>query len=341
MTSSDPPSGAAIVVFPLPSVGDFVRCHTLIQLLRQRHPGSPVDIVGRKPAIEIAPLLAGVRRGIPEPFAHNTLDMGRRLSLAATLRSGGYRTAYIISRSWKAGLVPFLARIPERIGWFGEGRLIILNRLRFGDLAMPRMVDRIGALALDAGEDLPPEWPAPQIIVPPDTLAAARRDLPSTETGARILAIAPGSSDAAKNWPAERFADLVRWATGAGWTVWLLGAQHEAPMVQHVRTLAGGLGHDLTNASLLTSTCYLAAADAFVGNDSGPLHIAAALGKPSVGIFTFTHPFYSAPINANARFVVASPRRVRATFNTPQPPELEAVVSALEDVVQRTQQDSA
>jgi heptosyltransferase-2 len=321
-------------------VGDFVRCHTLIQLLCRRYPGRPIDIVGRSPAIELAPLLAGVRRGIVELFAHNRLDMAARFALAATLRREGYRTAYIISRSWKSALVPFLAGIPERIGWFGEFRLMAINRPRFGDLAMPRMLDRLGALGLDPREPLPQAWPEPELIVPPDVAAAHRRDLPGRERGAPVLALAPGSSDVTKNWPPEQFAALARWAAGAGWTVWVIGADHEAPLVQRIVELAGNGAHALTDASLLTSTCRLAAADVFVGNDSGPLHIAAALGKPSVGIFTYTRAFDSAPINANVSIVEAPLHLARATFATPQYPELDAVISAVADAMRTSKAPS-
>jgi heptosyltransferase-2 len=145
--------------------------------------------------------------------------------------------------------------------------------------------------------------------------------------------MAPGSSDPDKNWPPGRFAQLARWAVGQGWTVWLIGAAHEARLVEEIRARAGDGVHAATDASLATSTARLAAADMFVGNDSGPFHIAAALGKPSVGIFTFSRPFLAAPINANARVVVAPYRLPRASFTAPQHPAVEAVVAMLEEAM--------
>ena len=322
----------AILVFAMRAIGDFVRSHTLVRLLRERYPSRPIDIVGRAPAIELASFMEGVRSGIAEPFGKSCLHLSRRVAFAKQLR-GRYRTVYVISRSWKAALVPFLAGIPERIGWFGEFRYPLVNRPRFGDLRMPRMVDRLGGLGCSASEPRT-SWPAPRLICTPETLARWRQRSGEAPAPRTIIGMAPSSSDVNKNWPPERYAALALWATARGMDVWLLGGHADKAIVDQVRRMAGRHVRDMTDSSLAESTYRVAAADIFVGNDSGLLHIAAALGKPSVGIFTSTRPFIAAPINSQARVVIPPADQVHRTFSTPHAPDFETVREAVEDALE-------
>lgn len=325
------PGGAPIIVFSYPGIGDFVRSHTAVRLIRERNPGCPIDMVGQSPATEIAPLMSGVRTGIAEPFGgHSRLQFRQRVEFGRSLRSRGYRKAYILSHSWKPAIAPFFAGIPERIGWWGEARLLVINRPRFGVYRNPRMVDRLAALVLDPGEDKPEHWPEPQIEIHPARLADFCRLHNVAGDGRRVAAIAPGSSDDCKNWPVDRYAALARWLMRCGYAVWVLGAEFERPLASRLRQLAGGDVRVATESSLLQSTHWLAAADLFIGNDSGLLHIAAALGKPSVGIFTFTDPFLAGPINRNARFVLPPLSAVRDRKPRAHWPQMEAVMEAVE-----------
>lgn len=322
------------MVFSFPGIGDFVRSHTAVELLRERNPGSPIDMVGQSPATEIASLMPGVRAGIAEPFGgHWRLQFTRRLAFAKTLRSHGYQKAYVLSRSWKPAIVPFFAQIPERIGWWGEARFLVINKPRIWEYRNPRMVDQLAALALDRDERRPEHWPEPRLDVPPATLADFRRSHHVPDQGRPIAAIAPGSTDEFKNWPVDRYAALARWLMRCGYAVWVLGAEHERPLAERLRELAGGDVCVTTESSLLTSTYRLAAADIFIGNDSGLLHIAAALGKPSVGIYTLTSPFHAGPINRNVRFVVPPLRNVRYKETAGHWPEIETVIEVVEAAI--------
>lgn len=325
--ANDGSDGAPIVVISFPGIGDFVRSHTAVQLIRERNPGRPIDMVGQSPATEIASLMPGVRAGIPEPFGgHSRLHFMRRIAFARTLRSQGYHKAYVLSRSWKPAIAPFFARIPERIGWWGEARFLVINRPRIWEYRNPRMVDQLAALVLDYGEKRPEYWPEPRIDIHPAKLADFRRSHNVPDDGRLIAALAPGSTDTLKNWPIDRYAALARWLTRRGYTVWVLGAEFERPLAERLRALAGENVHVATEPSLLTSTYRLAAADIFIGNDSGLLHIAAALGKPSVGIYTFTDPFYAGPINRNVRFVLPPLRNVRQRDPAAYWPDMETVI---------------
>jgi heptosyltransferase-2 len=303
-------------------------------------------MVGQAPGAEIAPLMSGVRAGIAEPFGgHSRLQFMRRIQFAKTLRSGNYQTAYVLSRSWKPAIVPFLAGIPKRIGWWGEARFLVINRPRIWEYRNPRMVDQLAALALNRGEARPDEWPEPQIEIHAAKLAEFRRSQNLPDEGRLIAVIAPGSSDTRKNWPIQRYAILARWLVRRGYAVWILGAEHERPLAERLRELADGEVCIATESSLLISTYRLAAADLFIGNDSGLLHVAAALGKPSVGIYTFTDPFFAGPINRNVRFVLPPLRNVRYRNPVAHWPEtdtvMEKVEAAIADANQRKTGDNS
>ena len=199
-----------IAVFGFPGLGDLVRCHSLIQMIAERNPDRPIDLIARRSVVAIGAFMPQIRDTIGDDFRHNYLTMGSRLALAKKLRNRGYGSAYIIQSSFKAALVPFLARIPERIGWADEGRLPLLTRPRFGLRRLPRMVDRMCWLGVADGEEAPAKWPEPRLQVPDfhqTQLKVLRESRPKM---APVVAIAPGSSVLSKNWPVENYAAIAR-----------------------------------------------------------------------------------------------------------------------------------
>ena len=307
-----------IVVFGFPAVGDFVRCHSLVRMIAASFPRRPIDIVSRKPSIELAQFMPEIREGIVENFRHKHLDLSERLALASNLRKRHYATAYIIPSSFKAAVVPFLARIPERIGWSCEGRLPLINRPRFFMQRIPRMVDRTCLLGLDKHDVSMTAWPEPRLQVPPSLQDRLHSLLQEARPAALVVTLAPGSSDVNKNWPIEHYVKLAQHCVRRGCTVWIVGSGAE-------RTLAAAIGQhagarDRTMDSVTNLALIIAASDIFVGNDSGPLHIAAALHKPCVGIYGLTDPWITAPINSNVEIplpALAMAYRSRTQFHWP------------------------
>jgi heptosyltransferase-2 len=225
-------------------------------------------------------------------------------ALAERLKKGSYGTALIMPRTWKAALAPFLAGIPERTGWFGEWRYGLLNDVRFGERALPRMVDRCAMLALPKGQAQPADWPLPELRVPSAEVAGFRQRQ-GVADGARIVALAPGAVGPAKRWPAASYADLARRLIADGASIWVLGGPAEAPLARIIADI-GPQVRDLTGTDLRNAILALAGADAAVSNDSGLLHVAAALGTPSIGIFGPTSPWHWAPLNPIAAAIQAN-----------------------------------
>jgi heptosyltransferase-2 len=284
-----------ILIVPYMWIGDFVRCHSVVKLLKARFPARPVDVLSTTLCAPLADYMPGLRQAIVVDLPRGRLSFAAQRALAARLRRGDYGSVLIMPRTWKAALAPFLAGIPQRIGWLGEWRFGLINDVRYGERKLPRMVDRCARLALLAHETPPPDWPLPELRVPAVEVAGWRQRNGLTEDRP-VVALAPGAVGPSKRWPAAAYADLARRLAAEGASIWVLGGPAEAPLARiiadvgpHVRDLSGT---DLRNAIIA-----LAGADVAISNDSGLLHVAAALGTPSIGIFGPTSPWHWAPLN--------------------------------------------
>jgi heptosyltransferase-2 len=276
-------------------IGDFVRCHSVVKLLRARFPDRPVDMLATTLCTPLADYMPGLRQAITADLPRRRLALRQQKALAERLRAEGYGTALVMPRTWKSTIAPFLAGIPQRTGYFGEARLILLNDVRFGERKLPRMVDRCGALALPADANIPPEWPLPELKVPPADVTAWRARRGLSANGRPVVALAPGAVGPSKRWPSAAYAELARRLTAEGLAVWVLGGPDEKPLAADIAAASRAL--DLTGQDLRDAILALAAASVAVSNDSGLLHIAAALGTSSIGIFGPTSPWHWAPLN--------------------------------------------
>ena len=290
-----PEQASPILVIPYMWIGDFVRCHSVVKLLNARFPNRPVDMLATTLCAPLADYMPGLRRAVVADLPRSRLALTAQMALAKRLKSEAYGSALIMPRTWKSALAPFFAGIPERTGFAGEARFLLLNDVRFGERALPRMVDRCAALALPAGIALPAEWPLPELKVPREEIAAWRKKHGLDGVGRPVVALAPGAVGPAKRWPAESYATLAERLLAEGYAVWVLGGPGERELAAQI--VRGGEARDLTGHDLRDAILALAAANAAVSNDSGLLHVAAALGTPAIGIFGPTSPWHWAPLN--------------------------------------------
>lgn len=295
------PDRSPILVVPYMWIGDFVRCHSVVKLLRTRFPDRPVDVLATTLCAPLADYMPGVRQAIIADLPRGRLALAKQAAVAERLKREGYGTALVMPSTWKSTLAPFLAGIPERVGWVGEVRFVLLNDVRWGRLKLPRMVDQCAALALPRGIKLPTEWPKPELKVPAAEIAAWRGKHGLTAQPA--VALAPGAVGPAKRWTTSGYAALARQLLADGLAVWVLGGPGEKTAAQEI---AGDTqARDLTGTDLREAILALAAASAAVSNDSGLLHVAAAVGTPTVGIFGPTSPWHWAPLNPLAATIQA------------------------------------
>jgi heptosyltransferase-2 len=198
-------------------------------------------------------------------------------------------------------MAPALAGIPERVGLVGEVRFGLLNRWRWGERALPRMIDRKASLALPAGAEPPPEWPAPQLRVSGEDVNRWRQ-AQGLGMGPAV-ALAPGAVGPSKRW--TYYAEAARMLTERGIDVWMVGGPGEKAIAAEIAATGGSRVRDLTGHDLRNGILAMAAATLAISNDSGLLHVAAAIGTPTMGIFGPTSPYHWAPLNGLAATIQA------------------------------------
>src|SRR5262245_14209217 len=264
-----------ILIVPYMWIGDFVRCHTAVRVLAARFPARAIDMLTTTRTLPLIDYMPGVRKGMVSDLPRGRLALARQWALAAQLRAEDYGSVVIMPRTWKSALAPYLAGIPERTGFVGEGRGVLLNDVRWGERKLSRMVDQKVALALPNGAALPAAYPPPRLVVPAAEVSAwrARRALHD----APAVALCPATVGPGRRWPIERYAELAQNLCADGIAVWVLGSPDDRPLAQAIVGAAGLRVRDLTGPDLRDAILACKAADAVVANDSGLLHVAAAL----------------------------------------------------------------
>jgi heptosyltransferase II len=295
----DPGDTSPILIIPYMWIGDFMRGHTVVRVLKQRWPNRPVDLLTTTLCAPLVDYMPGVRSGVVWDLPRRRLAVARQWGLASLLRAREYRTALVLPRTWKSAIAPTLAGIPERIGFVGEARFGLINKWRWGEKALPRFIDKNAALALPDGAPLPPEWPVPELRVPSNE---AQRWRQANGLGAgKAVALAPGSVGASKRW--TYYPQAAKLLAEQGLNVWVVGGPGEKALAQEIVATGGPRVRDLTGTDLRNGILAMAAASVAISNDSGLMHIAAALGTPTMGIFGPTSPYLWAPLNGLAATV--------------------------------------
>jgi lipopolysaccharide heptosyltransferase II len=289
-----------ILIVPYMWIGDFVRGHTVVRVLNKRWPNRPVDLLTTSLCAPLVDYMPGVRAKIVWDLPRSRLAPTKEWGLAAQLRAKGYGTALVMPRTWKAAIAPALAGIPERVGFFGEARFGLINQMRCGEKALPRFIDKNAVLALPDGAPRPKEWPVPQLRVPADE-AGRWRQANGLGTGPAV-ALAPGSVGVSKRW--TYYGEAARLLAERGCNVWVVGGPGEKALAQEVVAAGGARVRDLTGTDLRNGILAMAAASVAISNDSGLMHIAAAIGTPTMGIFGPTSPHLWAPLNGLAGTVL-------------------------------------
>jgi lipopolysaccharide heptosyltransferase II len=278
-------------------VGDAILSEPLVAVLREPLEEPMIDVLVPPWCAPVYARMRGIRRVIESPFGHRVLGLRRRRALARDLRARGYTRAFVLPNSFKSALIPWLARIPRRIGYAGEMRRPLLTEARRLDRkALPRLVDRFVALAVPKGR-LIPTPPAPVLVPNAANAGAAMRAL-TLSTHRPIVILCPGAEyGPAKRWPAEHFIALARRLLDEGYAVWLLGSPNDQAAASAIAAALAG-ARDLTGRTDLgTAIDLLSLAAVVVSNDSGLMHAAAAVGRPLIALFGSSSPDYTPPLS--------------------------------------------
>ena len=288
-------------------IGDTILAQPLFARLHKLHPNLSLDVLA--PAWS-APLLARmpeVRRVLDNPFAHGDFNFLARRRLGRQLRLDAYDATIVLPNSWKSALVPFFADIPRRIGYVGEWRIGLLNiRHTLQPAAFPQLAQRYARLA-----EAPAAVPLPLAALPPPRLQST----PAQQQAVRMAlglpldvlpaVFCPGAEfGPAKRWPARHYAELARRLAADNQPVWLVGSDKDRALGEEIARLAQGAALNLCGRTTLEQALDLiAGARLVVSNDSGLMHVAAALDRPLIALYGSSSPAYTPPLSSRAKIL--------------------------------------
>jgi heptosyltransferase-2 len=286
-------------------VGDMVIAQSLFKLLKQRQTDVIIDVLAPDWSLPLVERMPQVNQAWIAPFKHGELKISARFALSRQLTAQHYQQAIVLPHSFKSALVPWFARIPRRTGWRGELRWGLLNDIRHKPEALPLLVQRFAALGLEQYESIPNTLPSPSLCVSSMNIPPVLHRLSLKASSSPILALCPGAEyGPAKRWPAEHYAAVAQHYVQQGWEVWLFGSERDKAITAHIQELSQGACVDLAGKTTLGEAVdLLSLATAVVCNDSGLMHIAAALQKPLVAIYGSSSPNFTPPLTTRAKIV--------------------------------------
>ncbi|MFI4954593.1 MAG: lipopolysaccharide heptosyltransferase II [Gammaproteobacteria bacterium] len=295
-------------------VGDMVMAQTFFKLLRTQNPTSQIDVVAPPATAPLISRMPEINNLWPIPAKHGEFGWSYRYKLGRELHAQHYNQAFILQNSWKSALVPFIARIPKRTSWLGEHRWGLINDIHHLDpLALPLMIQRFACLAFPRDTN----WhefgaqynlstlPWPELVVQPSQRAEVLQKFNILPSEQPILALCPGAEfGPAKRWPAEYYAEVANNYLNQGWAVWLFGS----PKEQDAADLIMSETHDrcmsfVGKTKLVEAIDLMSQVSAIVTNDSGLMHIAAALGKPVIVVYGSSSPKFTPPLSHQAQIL--------------------------------------
>jgi heptosyltransferase II len=287
-------------------IGDMVMAQSLFITLRRFQPGAIIDVLAPAWSLPLLARMPEVNEAISLPVGHGQLRLVTRYRLGTRLRQKHYDQAIVLPRSFKSALVPFFARIPRRTGYRGEWRRGLINDMRPLDKRVLRQtVQRYTALGMGTEARLPPdEIPQPRLSVDGRN-QVRRRDQLGIPSDRPLVGFLPGAEyGPAKRWPVNYYAALARMLKGRGYGVCLFGSARDAAVCAEIKKQAEEAVVDLSGKTALVDAIDLIAAmDFVVTNDSGLMHVAAAVGCPMVAIFGSSTPAYTPPLTDRVEIV--------------------------------------
>ncbi|MDH5368488.1 MAG: lipopolysaccharide heptosyltransferase II [Gammaproteobacteria bacterium] len=295
------PNAQQILVAGPAWVGDMVMAQSLFITLKQRTHPVEIDVLAPAWSTPILARMPEVRDTINLPIGHGEFGLWQRYLLGKSLRTKYYDQAIITPRSYKAALVPFFAKAKQRTGYRGEMRYGVINDIHTLDKnILQQTVQRYVALGLNSNIKQAPAIPFPKLTVDSNNLQKLLVKL-NLNIDKPVVALLPGAEyGEAKRWPVEHFSTLASLLCEQGLQVWILGSDKD---YETADTLAKG--NDAINLcgkiKLEDSIDLLSVCKSAVSNDSGLMHIAAAVGIPLIAIYGSSTPNYTPPLTNNAK----------------------------------------
>ena len=280
-------------------IGDMVMAHSLFITLKQQYPDCLIDVLAPEWSLPILKRMPEVNEGLSADVSHGEFSFFKRRKLGLSLQSKQYTNAIVIPRSWKSALIPYFAGIPVRTGYRGEMRYGLLNDIRaLNKAVLKQTVQRYVAHAYQNNPQAAPAVPFPELKIDHDNQAKLLDQL-GLKLDKPVVCMTPGAEyGPAKQWPIEYYARLAKELVDTGWQVWVIGsAKDETAGNEIVAGNHGGLYNLCGKTQLVDTVDLLACAKTVVTNDSGLMHVAAAVGVELNVIYGSSTPDYTPPLS--------------------------------------------
>ncbi len=286
-------------------VGDSVMAQPLYRRLKDTLSGLQLEVMAPAFTLPLLRRMPEVDAVIENPFGHGALRLAERWRLGRELKRQGYDQAIVLPNSLKSALIPWFAGIPRRVGFVGEFRYGLLSDARKLDpRALPKMVERFAILSQARGEMLAQPLPEPRLQVNPVSRSKALKSL-GLALDKPMVAFCPGAEyGPAKRWPPQHFAELARRLGQHGYQVWLFGSVKDKAAGEAIMAGSAGNVRNLCGVtSLEQAVDLLSLATLVVSNDSGLMHVAAALQRPLVALYGSSSPGFTPPLTEQAEIL--------------------------------------
>jgi heptosyltransferase-2 len=295
-------------------IGDAVMTQPLLATLKTQYPQSKIDVLASTWVAPIYRACSEVSEVIEAKFAHKQLQWGLRKQIAKELQAKNYQACFVLPNSFKSALIPWLANIPFRIGYRGEMRYGLINVAleNPSKVNRPPMVEHYLALsqALKEQKESLLSTSRPTLNVSALAKQAVEKKLASASINPNsIFVFCPGAEyGPTKRWPADHFAKLARGLIeqNANAQIILLGSKGDQDIAQNIQKQADlqlNVHNWCGSTSLDEAIALIGMARAVVSNDSGLMHIAAALKTPQVAIFGSSDPAHTPPLSERAQVI--------------------------------------
>lgn len=288
-------------------IGDMVMAQSLFKAIKTDNPNVIIDVLALAWTKSLLDRMPEVNQAIEMPISHGVFGWSMRKKIGRELQKHNYDQAIVLPNSWKSALIPWFANIPLRTGWRGEMRYGLLNDMRrLNKILLPMMVQRYVSLAYPASQ----AQTAPSYQAPYMNAEAVKTDLvPTLSESSKRLILCPGAEfGPAKQWPAKHYAEVAQLVIQQGWHVLILGSQADHAIASEITSQiptgqADSIFNLCGNTKLQDAIDLLATANVVISNDSGLMHIAAALHRPLIAIYGPTSPNFTPPLAENAHII--------------------------------------
>ncbi|MEE9413403.1 MAG: lipopolysaccharide heptosyltransferase II [Methylococcales bacterium] len=274
-------------------VGDMVMAQSLFHALKVDNQQCLIDVVAPHWALPLIERMPEVNRGFELPIKHGEFALIKRYQIGRRLREYGYGRAITLPNSWKSALIPFFAGIPLRIGYLGECRWGLLNQVRRLDNTQLKLtVQRFVALANNSSVTEKLEIAAPELIADKNQAGELLQRFKLSVSDQPVLALCPGAEyGSSKQWPEQHYIRVAQHYIAKGWQIWLLGSKNDRVVCSTIKQQVDVECIDFSGKTTLSEAIdLLSLTTAVVTNDSGLMHIAAALNKPLVALYGSSDP---------------------------------------------------